>query len=204
LLLAAHAAHAGRPLTVDDAGTNAKGEGHVEVWASRADHATTLNLSPAYAIRDGLELAALLARDTANDVTGSAVQIKALFTPSRERGCNIGATLGAVHTSANGTSSNGAFVNGLFSCNGAALGNLHLNLGATKSSGRSTIGSWGLALEREFGPVTPHIEWFGAEGSKPTWQIGARGDLAKAVQLDGTIGRGDGITLYSVGVKLRF
>lgn len=197
-------ARAGRPLAVDDAGTNVKGEGHVEVWAAHADGTTTLNVAPAYAVRDGVELAAQLSRDAKHDLTGSAVQVKALLTPSREHGCNVGATLGAQHVRAAGARADGAFVNGLASCNGLALGNLHLNLGATRTSGRSTQGTWGVALERALGAVTTHVEVFGGEGSKPAWQIGARRDIAKSVQLDGTIGSVDGMTLLSVGTKLRF
>ncbi len=52
--------------------------------------------------------------------------------------------------------------------------------------------------------MTPHVEWFGAEGRKPTSQFGARGDIAQRMQLDGTVGRSDGVTLYSVGISLKF
>lgn len=204
MLASAGLTHAGRPLTVDDAGVNAKGEGHLEVWASWFDSATTLNVAPAYAIRDGLELGALLARNGDHDATAGAVQIKALLTPSRDKGCNIGATLGVLHTRTPASSDNGVFVNGLGSCNGTALGNLHLNLGVNKLSGQSRVGTWGVALERELGAVTPHFEWFGAEHVKSTRQVGARGDIARNLQLDGTLGRTEGTTLYSVGVKLRF
>ena len=195
---------AGRPLAVDDAGTNAKDEGHVEVWAARAGGATTLNVSPAYAFADGLELSALLARDQGNGVTGSALQLKWLLTPSQDKGCNLGASFGAARASGGGASANAGFITGLLSCNATALGNLHLNLGSLKTSGQSAVGTWGVAIEREFGAVTPHIEWFGSEGSKPTRQIGVRGDIVKDIQLDGTVGRSDGATLYSLGLKFKF
>lgn len=195
---------AGRPLTVDDAGTNAKGEGHVEAWAARADGATTWNLSPAYAIAQGLEISALLSRDTTNKINGSAAQIKWLITPSRDQGCNVGLAGGGSRASGQGASANAGFVNGIFSCNGTPLGNLHANLGSVKVSGESATTTWGIALEREVGPVTPHVEWFGAEGSKPTLQVGVRGDISGRVQLDGTVGRSDGASIYSLGVKFRF
>ena len=200
----AGSALAGRPLAVDDAGTNALREGHVEVWAARSGGATLLNLSPAYAFGDGLELAALLARGAGNDLSASALQLKWLITPSRDEGCNFGASVGAGRASAGGARANSRFVNTLLSCNGVARGHLHLNLGAVKTSGQSTLGTWGLAFEREFGTVTPHIEWFGAQASKPTWQVGARGEVVKDIQLDGSVGRGDGVTLYSVGLKFKF
>jgi hypothetical protein len=198
------AALAGRPLVVDDAGTNAKGEGHVETWVARADGATTLNIAPAYAVAEGLELSAALSRDMTNKLTVGGVGLKWLITPSKDDGCNFGATIAAAHASGNGASTNATALNGIASCNGTALGKLHLNLGAVKPSGASTLKTWGLALEHEFGAVTPHIEWFGAEGSKPAMQIGARTDIAKGIQLDGTLGRSGGATLYSVGMKFRF
>ena len=39
----------------------------------------------------GVELAALLSRDTTNKFTGSAVQLKWSITPSQDKGCNVGA-----------------------------------------------------------------------------------------------------------------
>ncbi len=194
---------AGRPLTVDDAGTNAKGEGHIEVWTARGEGNRSLNLAPAYAIADGLELGALLARDTTNRITTAGAQLKWLVTPSEEQGCNAGVAFGAARATGGDASANAAFLNGLFSCN-AGPSHLHLNLGSTKVSDESAITTWGVAFERDAGAVTPHIEWFGAEGSKPTIQLGVRGDIAKGLQLDGTLGRNDDRTLYSVGVKFRF
>ena len=194
----------GRPLAVDDAGTNAGGEGHVEVWTARADGATAWNLSPASAVAEGLELSALLSRDPTNKINGRAVQLKWLATTSRATGCNVGVAGGGSRGSGQGASANAGFVNGIFSCNGTPLGNLHANLGSVKVSGASASTTWGIALEREVGRITPHVEWFGAEGSKPTFQLGARGDVAKNIQLDGTVGRSDGASLYSLGVKLRF
>ena len=200
--LAATSAFAGRPLTVDDAGTNARGEGHVEVWAARADGATTLNVAPAYALAEGLELSGALARDTANRINAGAIQLKWLITPSKNDACNFGASFGAARASGGGADA--SFLNGLLSCNRNALGSVHLNLGAVKTSGVSPVGTWGIAFEHGFRAVTTHIEWFGAEGSKPTLQIGARGDVAKTVQLDATVGRSAGVSLYSAGTKFKF
>lgn len=52
--------------------------------------------------------------------------------------------------------------------------------------------------------MTPHIEWFGSEGSKPTVQVGLRGNVLPNLQLDGSVGRSDGITIYTLGVKFMF
>ena len=195
---------AGRPLTVDDAGTNAAGEGHVEVWTARADDTRSWNISPAYALRDGLEISALLAREKPDKITTTALQLKYLFSPSKEEGCNFGGAVGVARARADGESENGTFVNGIATCNGTLLGNVHLNIGYTKPSSSDGVKSWGVALEREMGAVTPHIEYFGVEHAKPVLQLGLRGDVAKNLQLDGTVGRSDGVTGYSVGVKFRF
>ena len=193
----------GRPLTVDDAGTNAKGEGHIEAWGARAEGHRSLNLSPAYAFAEGLEVVVLLARDTTDRITTTDAQLKWLITPSKERGCNAGAAFRAARATGHGTSDSAFFVNGLFSCH-AGPSHLHLNLGSAKMADASATATWGIAFERDAGAVTPHIEWFGAEGAKPTIQVGARGDVAKNLQLDGTLGRGDGQTLYSLGLKFKF
>lgn len=196
-------AWAGRPLTVDDANTNDKGAGHVEVWAAREEgKVNTVNIAPAFAPLEGVELGALLARDTTNQLNMSAVQAKWRITPSQEKGCNVAAVLGLAHESNGG--GNTSYVNGILSCNGNALGNLHFNLGAVKAKSVSAVGTWGVALEREMGAVTPHVEFFGAEHQKPTVQVGLRGQLTKTIQLDGTVGRNNGESLYSVGMKFQF
>jgi hypothetical protein len=200
----AGAALAGRPLTVDDAGTNAAGEGHVEVWMVRAKEARSWNISPAYALRDGLEISALLSRERHDKLTTTAIQLKYLFSPSNKDGCNFGVGVGVARASADGQSEDGSFVNGIASCNGTPLGNAHLNVGYTKPSSAKGAKSWGMALEHEMGAVTPHVEYFGVEHSKPVVQLGLRGDIARNVLLDGTVGRFDGVTGYSVGFKFKF
>lgn len=97
LVAAAGTAWAGRPLTVDDANTNDKGAGHVEAWVARADGATVVNVAPAYAPFEGVELAVALSRDTTNKVNASAAQLKWRITESRDNGCNVGTSLGAAH-----------------------------------------------------------------------------------------------------------
>lgn len=62
----------------------------------------------------------------------------------------------------------------------------------------------GVAHEREFGAITAHVEAFGQRLAKPTFQIGARKDIAKGLQLDGTLGRSNRETLVSVGLKVGF
>ena len=202
LAAASGPAWAGRPLSVDDANTNDAGAGHVEMWVSRAPGSTVLNVAPAYAPVDGLEFGVAASRDTSSKVTVGTVQLKWRITPSQEVGCNLGTSLGASRVSDGG--GHLRFLNGLVSCNFGGQGSVHLNLGVVKPSGDSSAKTWGVAYERETGPVTPHLEFFGEKGGKPTAQVGLRGQLAEAWQLDGTVGRHDGQTLYSVGVKFQF
>jgi hypothetical protein len=202
LAAASGPAKAGRPLSVDDANTNDAGAGHVEMWVSRAPGSTVLNVAPAYAPIDGLEFGVAAARDTSSKVTVGTVQLKWRITPSQEVGCNLGTSLGASRVSDGG--GHLRFLNGLVSCNFGGQGSVHLNLGVVKPSDGGSVKTWGVAYERETGPVTPHLEFFGEKGGRPTAQVGLRGQLAEAWQLDGTVGRHDGQTLYSVGVKFQF
>ena len=194
-------AHAGRPLTVDDANVNDTGNGHVETWYARQPgRVHTWTVAPAYAPIDGLELGAAFSRDRTTPQSSQAVQAKWRITPSQEAGCNAGAVAGLSHARGAG---NTPYVNGLLTCN-SPWGATHLNLGANRAPGGPTLGSWGIAHEHPFGAVTAHAELFGQRLSKPTFQIGARTDIARGVQLDGTVGRSNRETLVSVGFKVSF
>jgi hypothetical protein len=199
--LASAIAVAGRPLAVDDANVNEAGHGQLEAWTARGAGSAAYNLAPAYAPIDGLELGALLTRDTRAATTLGALQAKWLVTPAKENGCNNGVVLGWSHTSGEPHT---AYLNGLLSCNRAERGSTHVNLGVSKAEGASRIVSWGIAHERQWGGVTPNIEWFGGQGSKPAIQVGARGNIAGNLQLDGSVGRRGGAMLYTLGTKLQF
>jgi hypothetical protein len=196
-------AHAGRPLAVDDASVNDKGAGHVEAWIARdTSKSNVLNLALAYAPIDGLEISGVLSRYTINRVNAQSVQAKWRITPSKEKGCNVAAALGTTHASGGG--GNATYVSGNLSCNGLGPVNVHANLGATKPKNASAIGAWGVAAELPMASWTPHVEVFGAEGSKATGQLGARTQLTKELQLDGNVSRNDGQIAYSLGVKYQF
>ncbi|MBL8328282.1 MAG: hypothetical protein JNJ71_05480 [Rubrivivax sp.] len=205
LSLVSLAASAGRPLAVDDANTNDKGKGHVEAWLTKADGVSLFSIAPAYAVGEGLEIGGLLSRESNSGLRVSAAQLKWRITASQAQGCNVAATLGVTRASIGGASASGSYVTGLGSCNFGQHGSAHANLGMTRvNGGGGTATSWGIAYERAFGAVTPHIEWFGSEGSKPTLQIGLRGQVADNLQLDGSVGVVDGETIYSLGVKFTF
>ncbi len=193
---------AGRPLTVDDANVNDVGAGHVEAWLARgAGAGNAWTIAPAYGLADGIEVAAALTRDTRARITATSVQARFRFTASRENGCNFGGVLGLSHASA-GTGQ-APYLNGLLSCN-LSGGALHFNLGAVHPEGESTLRTWGMAHEREFGTITGHLEYFGQQGERPTVQVGLRGNVATQVQIDGTLGRTGGETVYSLGLKVTF
>ncbi len=200
---AAWPAWAGRPLAVEDAGVNDAGRGHLEAWFARSNGgAREWNLAPAWAPIDGLELAATLSRETREPLTSGALQAKWQLSPSRDEGCNAAVVFGA--TRARGVDGTGHFLNGVLSCHAFGPGSAHLNLGTAKDPGASSGGTWGLAYELPFGGVTPHLEWFGQRGARPTVQVGARSDVADGVQLDGSLGQGNGETLLTFGFKLQF
>lgn len=199
--LPAWGVHAGRPLVVDDANVNEPGHGQVETWFAHGPGMRQFNVAPAYAPVEGLELGLLLARDGMATQTLAALQAKWRVTPSLAKGCNLGAVFGASTASADGSA---VHANGLLTCNSEALGTFHFNLGATKPLHHAALAGWGIAYERAIGPVTPHVEWFGGSHARPTLQAGLRGPVAPGVQLDGSVGRSAGQTVYTVGLKYEF
>lgn len=200
---AAGAALADRPLATDNAAINPRNGGDVELWVTDVDGNNLTSVFGGYSFWDSVELGALFANGSG--VTVSGLQGKWLITPSQASGCNFAATLGWSRVKLDGFgSNNGTGVNGIMSCHGTGLGSVHFNLGYTKPSGASGASNWGVALERSFGAVTPHVEVFGVEDGDPTVQLGLRGDIAKGIQLDGTIGRTDSINVYTVGLRFKF
>lgn len=195
---------AGRPLSVDDTGVNERGHGHVEAWWARgADHERSVNLAPAYAPVDGLELGALLGRGYDSHVTVGALQAKLQLTPDRDRGCNLAAVLSAARE--RHLAGTGHYLTGIATCKGLGPGHLHLNLGRARAPAGPSATTWGSAYELPaLAGVIAHVEWFGAQGSRPVRQLGARGGIADGVQLDGTLGRSNGETLLSLGLKFQF
>jgi hypothetical protein len=197
---------AGRPLTVDDANVNEPGVGHVEAFAARdPGRVNTWTVAPAYGLNGGIELGASLTRDTSQRHTASAIQAKVRWQDPRPDGCFAATVFGLAHLqrAAGHPGGNAPYVNGLLTCNREATA-FHANLGATRPSDSPTLATWGLALEQAVGDVIVHVETFGQHRSKPVFQFGARTDIAKDVQLDGTIGRNNRSAVYSIGVKFGF
>ena len=188
-------------MTVDDAGVDDPGTGHVDAfYERRPGHAHTFTVAPSWSLYQGLELGAVVSRDRSAGATSQALQVKWLVTPSRTAGCNTGVTAALAHTRGVG---NTPTINGLLTCN-SGWGASHVNLGGVRNPGGPVLGTWGIAHEREFGPVTAHVEAFGQRHGKPTFQVGARTQLTDTLQLDGSLGRSGGEMLFSVGVVLQF
>ncbi|MFZ2652899.1 MAG: hypothetical protein WA210_22595 [Burkholderiaceae bacterium] len=194
-------AGASRPLGVDHANIDAKGTGHVEAWVAReARKADVLHVAPAFSPWEVVELSALLSRNRTSSTSSAAALARFRITEPQTSGCNLLLALGHEHFSPGG---NQPFTHTAATCNRRDFA-LHATLGAAKPSGRSSFGTWGIALEHDTGTFIAHVESFGQEHSKPTFQLGARRTVAKGWQVDGTLGRLDGLTIFSLGAKFLF
>lgn len=124
---------AGRPLTVDDAGMNDKGYGHIELWYAADNRGLRqFNIAPAYAAFENIELGAIVSRESSGASTAYAVQAKLIMTPSKKDGCNLGASAGIGWE--RHISGNSPFANALVTCNFEA-GSLHMNAGIVRPAG---------------------------------------------------------------------
>lgn len=195
------AAWASRPLSVDDASINDKGSGHVEAWFAReAGNANVYYVVPAFSPWEVLELSLPLARDRSNGITSIGALARVRITEPQKSGCNFLVALGHQRFNPGG---NQPYAYTAVTCRRNEFA-LNANLGAAKPQGESSFGTWGLSIERDHGTLVGHVEAFGQEHSKPTFQVGARKDLGKGFQVDGTVGRTDGDTIFSMGVKYSF
>ena len=194
-------ARAGRPLSVDDANVDAKGTGHVEAWFARGARSTNVfNVVPVYSPWEVVELSAPLSRNRTDAISSLGVLARVRITEPQNSGCNFLVALGHQHLSPGG---NRPYAYTASTCRKNEFA-LHANLGAAKPSGASSFGTWGIGFERDHVDLVGHVEAFGQEHAKPTFQVGARKDVGKGFQIDGAVGRTDGDTIFSLGVKLQF
>lgn len=195
-------AHAGRPLSVEDANVNETGHGHVENWwAHSSAGSRSWNVAPAWSPLDGVELAAAFSREGLSQQNTKAVQIKWRLTAAQDHGCNWGTLLGLSQTASEKPR---PYVHGLLSCHHPTWGSFHANLGAVQDATSAYLQTRGVAWERSLGHVVLHLENFGLKGSRPTRAIGVRHDLLPQLQVDASLGRQAGQTLTTVGLKWMF
>jgi hypothetical protein len=200
LLASITAAHAGRPLMVDDANVNEKGAGHVETWFEKGGSDKSFTISPAYGIAKGWEVSAAYNRDQPFSRNYVGLGAKYQISKPQANGCHSAVSMAYARASGNGAM--GFNLIGTCSLGGP---DIHVNLGAARESATNTnTRSLGVALEKEFGLVTGHFEAVAIQHEKPIFQIGARRAVAKSWQLDGTIGRQGGRNIFSLGTKYSF
>jgi hypothetical protein len=201
-LLALPLAHAGRPMLVEDAGVDDTGTGHVEAWYERTpDLGRTWTVSPAYGVIEGMEVSAALARDVHNHQTLTRAQLKWQLNRAPEGECQWTTALGLGH--AQHESGASTWLNGVGSCP-IGPGTLHMNLGVAKSPHESGAPFTGAAWEQDLGWVTGHVEWVAARRTKPIFNLGLKREVIKNLQIDGSIGRTGGHTIFSVGTRWQF
>ena len=191
---------AGRPLLIDDAATNAAGHGHIESWHDTEDR--TFNVAPAFAPIDGLELGAAIAKSNSSGETSYSLQVKKLFTSPQDNGCNTGGTLG--RTSVQSDNAYTLYGWGILSCQSPQWGTVHLNVGLIKERDFTSKQLAGVAFEYPLANFTPHAEWTRLEGEKNITAIGARTELLKDIQLDGSYRVQDKTNYWTLGVKWQF
>ena len=202
MLPATAPAWAGRPLNVDDANVNEAGAGHVETWYAREPGGSGVwNIAPAYSPLAGLELGATAARDRTLGINTFSVQAKLQLSRPSEAGCHTAGVVGVSRP--DGQAGGTPYGTAIMTC-AMAPGALHLNLGASRAPGESAAAAFGVAWEQNLKFATGHVEMLAEQRTKPAFNVGLRRDVAKDIQIDGSVGRSDRQTLWSVGMKLKF
>ena len=134
--------------------------------------------------------------------TSYSFQAKKLFTSPQDNGCNTGATLG--RTSVQNDNNYTLYGWGILSCHSPQWGTVHLNVGLIKERDFTSKQLAGVAFEYPLANFTPHAEWTRLEGEKNITAIGARTELLKDIQLDGSYRVQDKTNYWTLGVKWQF
>lgn len=188
-------AHAGRPLSTEDATTREDGTCQVEAWADRTRANTTaLFAVPACALA-GVEFQAGLVRERADGRTRTAsefVQAKHAFRSIDEGDWGAGVVLGVARFPQRETKAGwgDAFATAIVSV-GLAQDRetrplLHLNLGTARigDEGRS-LTTWGVAIEKPVaGRLTVVAEAFGENRDRAFLRAGGRYSLLEGLNAD--------------------
>lgn len=188
-------AHAGRPLTTDDAAIVDAGACQLETWIERSRDLNSSWLNPGCNPFGRTELSLGTARLRPEDDTAFTTrqwQVKHLFRAYDAEQTGFALAVGGLrHRQGD---ERHAFLNGIATVPLAGEARvLHVNLGGirlhdqAKQSNRAT---WGIALDNEVGSATRiAVETFGTSGERPNWQLGIRHELVSGrVQIDASVG----------------
>jgi len=195
-------AHAGRPLTVDDANVNDTGVAHVETfWSRAADGSRSFTIAPTYSPLPGLDLIAQDVRTFSGGAHSQTLQAKMQITSPKDNSCHFAWVVGATQwQKGDGQKS---FVSANSSCD-MGMGALHASLVSSRDAVGSDTPSFGVAWEQSFGAWTGYLESVAQRAAKPMVGIGARTDVMPGFQVDGTLGRVGGKAMFSLGTKITF
>jgi hypothetical protein len=203
LLFAVGAAHAGRPMLVDDADVDEVGSGHIESWMERQRHdpGRLLVFSPAMVIAPRVEVAASWARERPQGLNAWGVQVKVQSSAGKPGECRnaLLAALGRETADRRATPALTAIATCEF-----GTGALHLNASVLHSPDSRLQPGAGAAWEQPMGPVVGHVEWLVRHKRKPIAAAGVRYSLTENWQIDSSLARGDGKLRWSGGIKYGF
>ena len=211
-------AHADHPMSVDDAGTLAKGAAKLEFGWSRDDSVRGFDAAAGYAPLENLQLDLELAqaRDTDADPTIRArgVGLVAKWAPLQsERGLSAGLKLeyGKAWAKASGMPEEHVkayAATGLASWAFGSGAALHLNLGrewADLDDDIEAANTWGIGATY---PVTASLEvvaeTFGVEEARPDRLVGLRYEVVEGVKVSAGVGRGNGRSFGNAGIAWEF
>lgn len=190
-------------MLLEDADVDDAGSAQVEAWHAReAGGSRSWTVAPSFTPWRGVELGLARSRDTTDRTDTTELQAKFGLPGRRPDGaCRHAVVIGASHTG--GERGATYLVNGAASCD-AGPGTLHLNLGASRGRSGPTLPGAGVAWEHALGATTAHAEWLVQRHAKPTANLGLRREIAEGLQIDGSVGRSGGTTLFSLGLAYGF
>lgn len=212
-LLLAQGAHAGRPMTTDDASITPLGQCQLQAWIQADRQAGEGWLLPACTPLAGAEITAggALHRSDGGNYSLGLVQIKFLLRDQAPGSWGAAVSLGWSRSSVVPTDPVDARLLNLMTSYRASDESylVHVDVGARRDRiQRTTRATWGVAFERapnaRFGSF---VEAFGASRESPTLQTGIRYDLVpQRMSMNVTLGTqwrdGPREPFLSVGVNL--
>jgi hypothetical protein len=212
-LFAALPAHAGRPMTVDDAAIVAPGQCQLETYAQRADSAREYWATPACNVGGTWELAAGAgwAEDDVRTSHFGRLQAKTVFKPLEAGGWGVGLVLADQFRAGRGMDGDiSANVPLSFSLRDDSV-LLHLNAGVVRAlATRSTDATWGIGAEFKLNPRNSlTAEAFGQQRNGSRYQFGfAHQLIPDHLQIDATWGnrlvaRGASEPVVTLGLVLQ-